>query len=149
MEKYKKVLQTRIKIMGAVCCGLLLLFTFDIFDIVKPLENGKFSELLRGFQFGLISVVELFFVYFIVRYMVTLQNENELKKLYYAECDERAKMIREKTGGNVNFICAIIILIAGIVGGYFNEIVFFSLVGCSLFLLVVKKVLKLYYMRKY
>jgi len=149
MEKYKKILKTRIGCMAIVESGILLFVVLDLLDIVKVEGNENFTDLLKGFQFGLLSIVSILFIYLMSRYTMIIRNENELKELYFAEYDERYKMIREKTGGTTILICAIIILLGGIIGGYFNEIVFFTLVGCSLFLFIVRKVLTIYYRRKY
>lgn len=149
MEKYRKTLIKRIIIMVIADVGLTLLYLFQIPEKLKPIENANFSDYIKGFQAGMISVLDIFFLYLSIRYYLTLKKEEALKKLYYAETDERQKFIREKTGGTVLIVCAVMILIGAIIAAYFNETVFFTMLGCSLFLLLARKVLCIYYKNKY
>ncbi len=149
MERYRKSLIKRIIVMAVTGIGLTVIYLLQIPERLWPMENIHFSEYIRGFQAGLILVLDIFFLYLAVRYGMTLKNEEQLKKLYYAENDERQKFIREKTGGRVLEVCAAVILIAGIIAAYFNEMVFFTMTGCSVFLLLTRKVLRLYYRNKY
>lgn len=149
MERYRKSLIKRIIIMAVTGIGLTLMYLLQIPERLRPIENADFSEYIRGFQAGGILIIDIFFLYLIVRYGMTLKKEEQLKKLYYAETDERQKFIREKTGGRVLEVCATVILIAGIIAAYFDETVFFTMVGCSTFLLITRKALRLYYKNKY
>jgi len=45
--------------------------------------------------------------------------------------------------------CAVIILVAATAAGYFNPVIFFTLLGCSVFLLAVIIALSAYYGHKY
>ncbi len=149
MERYRKSLIKRISVMAVTGSGLTVMYLLQIPERLRPMENIYFSEYIRGFQGGLILVLDIVFLYLTVRYGMTLKNEEQLKKLYYAEHDERRKFIREKTGGRVLEVCAAVILIAGIIAAYFNETVFFTMTGCSVFLLLTRKVLRLYYRNKF
>lgn len=149
MEKYRKTLIKRLIIMAVTGIAVTLVYFFQIPEKIRPIENANFSDYIRGFQAGLILVIDILFIYLIVRYTMVLKKEDQLKKLYYAETDERERFIREKTGGTVLYVCAIVILIGGIVAAYFSEAVFFTMLGCSVFLLVTRKVLCLYYKHKY
>lgn len=148
MEKYKKTLVYRICIM--VFCFIIILVgcLLKMNGVFSPQDTDAFSEFHQGFQLGIIALVESMFIYLMGRYIVTLQKPEELKKLYYAEYDERKRTIREKSGGYTIFLCAVAILIVAIIAGYFNEIVFYSLVGCSFFLFITRKILILYYSYK-
>ena len=148
MEKYKKTLVYRICII--IFCFIIILVgcLLKMNGVLSPQDTDVFSEFHQGFQLGIIALVESMFIYFMGRYIVTLQKPEELKKLYYAEHDERKRTIREKSGGYTIFLCAIAILIVAIIAGYFNEIVFYSLVGCSFFLFITRKILILYYSYK-
>lgn len=149
MERYRRVLQIRIGAMCSVIFVILMMQVFNLLEEIKPSMDLAFGDFVQGFQSGIMVIIDLLFVYLIVRYTVTLKNEEELKRLYCAEYDERAIMIREKSGGYTMFICAIVILVAGVIGAYFNEMIFFSLVGCSVFLFAVRKGLRIYYSRKF
>ena len=148
MENYKNTIKKRIVIMTVVCLVVVSVYVVNLFHDFGTV-NENFSDYIKGFQLGLIIVLVIFMIGLMRKYFIALKNEQSLKKLFFEETDERARMISEKTGGNVIIACALCILIAGIIAGYFNEIIFFTLTGCCLFLLVTRKVLKLYYRGKY
>lgn len=148
MERYKKTLLTRIYSMAFFGLAILVGYVLRTSGILGMQNMDVFSEFHQGFQFGIITLVEIIFIYLITQYIVTLQKPEELKKLYYRENDERIRTIREKSGGHIIFVCAITILITAIIAGYFNEIIFWTLVACSLFLFITRKVLMIYYSRR-
>ena len=149
MEKYRKTLIRRIIIMAIIGIGLPFMYICGIPELLRPIENANFSDYIRGFQAGLIFVIDILFLYLIIRYVLTLKSEENLKRLYYAEMDERQKFIREKTGGTVIWGCAIMILVGAVIAAYFDETVFFTMLGCSLFLFLTRKILCIYYKNKY
>lgn len=148
MERYKKTLLTRIYAMTFFGFAILVGYILKMSELSGIQSMGAFSEFYQGFQLGIIIFVEVIFAYLITRYIITLQKPEELKKLYYRENDERIRTIREKSGGHIIFVCAITILITAIIAGYFNEIIFWTLVACSLFLFITRKVLIIYYSQR-
>lgn len=149
MEQYKDSLKTRIAVLSAGVIALATLLVLGEYGAFRPIWVSEFSEFLRGFQTGILFSVSLVFIYFIVKSVWLLKNEEKLKAAYYTENDERHKLIMMKIGGNAMYVCTIIVLLAGIVAGYFNETVFFSLAGTALFLLLIRLALKIYYHIKY
>ncbi len=149
MEQYKDSLKSRIAVLSVGAAAMATLLLLGEFGVIRAIAANNFSEFLRGFQTGILLSVSLIFSYFIGRYRWLLKNDEKLKSAYYAENDEREKLIAMKVGGNAMYVCIVLILLAGIVAGYFNETVFFSLVGCALFLLLVRVALKIYYHKKY
>jgi len=145
MEKYKKTLQIRVRIMSIYVLGLVL-FTINS-RFFMPLQTEE--SMLKGFQEGLLSGMAIVFLILVLKYSRALKDEILLKKLYLKSKDERKRIIMDKSGGYVIIVCSVIILVAGIIGGYFNKSVFYSLVGCAYFLLSIKIILKVYYMKKY
>lgn len=148
MEKYKKILLIRIMVMGACTFLMLIAYILSMKNVFNISSNSDFSDFHKGFQMGIFLSIEIIFVYLITRYTIVLQKPEELKKLYCAEYDERMILIREKSGGYPLFCCGFAIIIAAIIFGYFNEIVFFTLLACAIFLFVVRKVLRIYYSKK-
>lgn len=150
MEKYKLVLKKRIIIFtGLIILAVILqICAFNnVFGIA--VRDGFNAGAMTGFQTGLLSGLSGIFIYQIVRYSLAMKDNIKLKKLYNTEHDERRKEIKQKSGGNVIIFSSIIIIFGGIILGSFNEIVFFSLIGCAMFQLNLCAVLKLYYSRKY
>lgn len=148
MDNYKLVLKKRITILAVFVLMALILTGYSLL-IANSGGEDLFTGKLIGFQCGLSGSLLLPFIFMISRYTVIMKDETKLRKLYNWENDERKKEIKQKAGGNVILLCSVSIIFAGIVAGYFNEIVFYSLIGCALFLLHVSIVLKLYYTKKY
>ncbi|MBD5449832.1 MAG: hypothetical protein HDR28_06705 [Lachnospiraceae bacterium] len=71
--------------------------------------------------------------------------QSAIREFYFKEHDERMAAIREKSGGNVMDTSGIVIIMAGVVAGYFNPVVFGTMIICGVFLLLVKKLLHIYY----
>lgn len=149
MEQYKDSLKSRIAVLSVGAAVMLTVLFLSEFGAFRAIGLSDFSEFLRGFQTGILLSVSLVFCYFIGRFRWLLKNDEKLKSAYYAENDEREKLIKMKVGGNAMYVCTVFILLAGIVAGYFNETVFFSLAGCALFLLLIRVALKIYYHKKY
>ncbi|MDK2952373.1 MAG: hypothetical protein PWQ77_2038 [Kosmotogales bacterium] len=145
MEKYKKKLKTRILFMSLAIIFAVILLIFNSMKMVEAGDEETFSSgFIDGFQSGLLAALVGIFCVFIINYLIVMKDERKLRLLYNRENDERRKQIKLKSGGNVVLINSIIIIFAGIVAGYFNEIVFFSLIGCALFQLLVSAVIKMY-----
>ena len=147
MEQFKKKL--RVRIAANIISGIVILACVIIGAVITigP-DTTEFSSFHLGFQVGLTAAVELFMILGTVKYLRVLRSEEKLKKLYYEENDERTRAISEKTGGSVLYVCTIILLAAGIIAGYFNSVVFFTLLSCAAFLLVTRGGLSFYYSKK-
>lgn len=149
MDKYKMVLKKRIIILAVFVLFALTLTGYSLLIVSNSVGEDLFAGNLIGFQCGLSCSLLLPFIFLITRYRSIMNNETKLRKLYNWENDERKKEIKQKSGANVILFCSVIIIFAGIIAGYFNEIVFYSLIGCAFFLLHVSVGLKLYYTKKY
>ena len=143
MEQYKESLKARIAVLSVSIAALIALLILNESGTFRAIGLNEFSEFLRGLQTGILFSVCIVFG------CLLLKNDEKLKAAYYTENDERHKLIMMKTGGNAMYVCTVAILIGGIVAGYFNEIVFFSLAGCALFLLLARCALKIYYHKKF
>lgn len=145
MEKYKRKLKTRILFMSLAIIFAVILLIFNSMKMVEAGDEEPFSSgFIDGFQSGLLAALVGIFCVFIINYSIVMKDEKKLRLWYNRENDERRKQIKLKSGGNVVLINSIIIIFAGIIAGYFNEIVFFSLIGCALFQLLVSTVIKMY-----
>jgi hypothetical protein len=150
MEQYRLVLKKRIKIMLLLTLFAAFLqsaIIFDIFDLTS--EMGFLGGVVSGFQTGLLSAIMVIFIIISIRYLLIMKDEKKLKLMYNAENDERKIMIKQKSGGNVIIANSVIIIFAGIIAGYFNVIVFYSLVACGMFGIYFCLLLQLYYSKKY
>ncbi|MDF2589140.1 MAG: hypothetical protein K0S41_2981 [Anaerocolumna sp.] len=145
MEKYAKKVKVRSFIMSIVTLliGITIIF---LMIIQKQLPNVP--DFIRGFQFGAFSGLELIMIYYIVKDIISINDEKSLRKLYIKETDERTKAIMQQTGDIGMTICMIGLAFATIVAGFFDQTVFFSLLGATIFTSTIRGVLKLYYHKK-
>jgi len=108
-----------------------------------------FSDFGLGFNFGIVCGFMITAIFYIYRNVKALKDDEKLKKLYIAETDERNLLILQKSGSVGLNVITIGLLIGASVSIYFNEMVFFTLLGACLFVSLVRLVFKLYYHKKY
>jgi hypothetical protein len=112
-----------------------------------PLEM-LIPDYVLGFSGGLSLAVAFLLIRSVAKYTKALQSEEILKELYIEETDERNVTIRTKTGGTAINIILGTLICAALVGGIFNEIVFYTLFATLLFVSSVILILKFYYKKK-
>jgi len=131
MEKFKNVLSKRIVVMN----------TFNLLAVSFIALSNIYRSTIYTKN---VDIADMIF-----RYRKALRSETELKKLYIEEMDERRKLIKDKIGGTGLNICLGGIATATIISGFFNEVVFLSLMGALIFMASVKGILKVYYRNKF
>ena len=97
---------------------------------MRGLKNGKVQNL------ALIRII---------RYRKALRNDKELQIQYNKENDERMKAIPAKAGMPMILISSIIMVIAGIIIGYSNMVVFYTLIAAAVIQLVIACITKFIY----
>lgn len=149
MEKMRQEVEGKLRYWRRMNVLCVLLLAINIWNYFRPIKGGnEYQEFFQGFQMGLICTIALFCAYSIMKLQKILGNEESIRAFYIKEHDEREEAIREKTGGTVLYTCGVLIILAGVIAGYFNPVVFISLVCSGAFLLLVKKVLRIYYCKK-
>ena len=145
MEDFKKVLRRRMWLLRVVMLvGLLFLLNHQ-FELVQL--PGHPVAAVREFQGGLLSALCILLAVMIIRYNRALGDERHLQLLYNREHDERMRLIRQKAGMPILMVTSLGMVVAGVVAGYFNAVVFMTLIGAALIQLVVAVAVKLYYVR--
>lgn len=144
MEAYRKKLKTRIVLLGIVC---IIAAVMGIYDglILKdtPSKSDVFS-----FQIGLAIGFEFLAVVQIFRYNRILKDEKKIQLEYNRENDERGKEIRRKAGMPMLMITSGLMIAAGIAAGYFNTVIFITLIAAAICQMTIGAGVKLYYMKK-
>ncbi len=146
MEKFRAKIQKRVLILS-----LTAIFTAAVYLLLVSgliMDTPSVPDFVRGFNMGAFSGVELVLVFFTVKYSVSMKNEAALKKLYIEENDERRKMIFQKTGAVGMTLFIILSAIGAIIAGFFNQTVFFTLIGTTALGSLIRGVCKLYYHNK-
>lgn len=77
-----------------------------------------------------------------------MKSEEDLKKLYIKETDERRVAVMTQAGRTGLYIVFVMLIMAMLISGYFSKIVFFTLLGVVLFTSLVMLLTKLYYNKK-
>ena len=147
MEKYKKTLRIRIALFGSVILlnAVLAICQRIMDDRGKiPADVSSITDFQSGFLMGL-AILSLFML---IKYRKLLRDERSLRESYNRETDERMVLIRSKAGMPALLITSIVMIFAGIFGGYYNIIIFYTLLAAGLCQILLGVCLKFYYMHK-
>lgn len=146
MESFKGILKKRLALMSL--CNILAFAFIVLTGIYGNMTVGgseNIAEMIRGFQVGVFSSLQLMIGIYIIKYIKALRIGDELNKLYIEEKDERTKFIKDKIGGVGFNFCLGVIATATVISGFFHQIVFATLLGVLIFIVLVKAFLKIYY----
>ena len=149
MEQYKLQIKKRIALESLLAAVIAAVCIASFLGVLPTNPGTRFGDFMMGFLLGLSCTVVVFFIIGTVKKVRMLHNEEKLRNAFIKENDERTKFIASKTGGRVMHTSAVVILVAAIIAGYFSSTVFFTLLGCSMFLLLVIITLSAYYGRKF
>lgn len=143
MEKYKKVLKKRIYALLTVIVVAVVLMVVNVYLFIGK-QDGSFDDgFLKGFQIGLLGAMFVYSLITIINYSHALKDEKMLQIQYNEEHDERLKAIQAKAGiPFVKYVAYALILI-GIVAGYFNPTVFYTLIATVFALEIASAVVKI------
>ncbi|GAK40526.1 hypothetical protein PUW24_19810 [Paenibacillus urinalis] len=145
MEKYKIQVTTRKNALLLIAAAMLLIYAGLVF------YRGGLPELpsfIKGFHTGAFIGVELCIVFFLVKYRKASKNEAELKKLYIEENDERNAVILQSASSLSMVIILVGLGMASVIAGFFNTMIFYTLMAALFFVLIVFFVLWIYFAKK-
>ncbi len=145
MEKFRAKIRKRVILLSMTVMFLTAIYLILLTGLM---DLPPISDFIKGFNGGIVAGVEIVLVFFTVKYFVSMKNEVSMKKLYIKENDERTQMIMQKTGEVGMTFFMIISVIATIISGFFNETVFFTLLGATVFSTLIRVACKLYYHTK-
>jgi len=147
MEEFKRRAKRRIIIFSGMTLVAVALGIYSIFAMDNSKEASLAEGIIAGFQFGIIFGIGILGLIQIIKLRRAIKNETNLKILYNQEHDERLKTIRSKAGMPMLMVTSIIMLIAAIIFGYFNLVVFYTLVIAATAQLTIGAIVKLYCMK--
>lgn len=148
MENYRKKLQKRT--VGYVCTAILSVIISIIHACVNISKSpiASFSDArIVGFSAGILTSLAVFSAVKIVQLRRVIKDEKLIKLQYHKEHDERQKAIRSKAGMPMVLIMSILMFLASIIGGYYNDLVFYTLFIAGFVQLFVGVIVKIYYMK--
>lgn len=148
METYKNSLNNR-KIIAVI--GILIAILALVFALVYQLPTISSNErsFMAGFQVGILTVVIVMLGIDFVKSSKALKDETRLRNMYIEENDERQQAIDQKAGSIGMNIVAFGMSLATAIAGSFHETVFFTMLGATIFIVLVRVSLMLYYKKKY
>ncbi len=147
MEKFKQSIKRRIIVLSIL---VIICLALGIQNLVmtSSTENGSMSDgIVSGFQFGLIFGIGIRAMIEIIMLSKAMKDDKKIKLLYNKENDERMKTIRSKAGMPMVMITSVMMLTAAIVAGYFNIVVFYTLVIAAMVQLTIGATIKLFLMK--
>ena len=147
MEDFKKRIKRRIILFSGMTLLIALLVVYDFFASGNSEKASMTDGIVSGFQFGLIFGIGTLALLQLIKLNTVIKDDKKLKMLYYKEHDERLKTIRSKAGMPMLMITSVVMLIAAIIAGYFNIVVFYTLVISAIVQLSIGTIVKLYCMK--
>ncbi len=145
MNEYRKKIKTRMTVfmvLGLLFAGYILLMVLT--DRRMVVGNDLIAGFIEGAMTSVIGVVIFFQVY----YSRVLKDEAKLKAMYTKENDERMILIRQKSGVPFVFYSSGLLILAGVVAGFYNETIFATLIVAGAAQCLIAVVLKAIYSKK-
>lgn len=155
MDKFRVSVKRRVLV--SVIQMVLLLAAIIIIAIQgEKLLSGLSSsslnpppDFITGFVVGMLSGILAVELFYLIKYIRALGNEEKFKALYISENDERCKYISSQIGSTALVIITIGLVCGVVISAFFNFTVCISLVGALLFVEIVALCLKAWYSKKY
>ncbi|MBC3802981.1 hypothetical protein GH808_00800 [Acetobacterium fimetarium] len=149
MEAFKTKVKRRRISDAALMLVAVVLGIICVISMGSQADDGTMAEgFVAGFQFGLVISIGVLSLVDFIKLSRALKDETKLRMLYNKEHDERMKAIRSKAGQPLLTVTSMLMIIAAIIAGYFNFIVFFTLIAAVLGQLTVSAGVKLVCLKK-
>lgn len=143
MKAYRKTIKNRINLFSLLILIAAALGVYDTFFASKQIKASP----MFNFQLGLTAALALTALVGIFRNKRVLDDEQKLKKQYYKENDERIKAIKAKAGLPAVWVYSALMIVAGMIVGYFNELIFITLIAAAVVQLLLASVIQLIYQK--
>ena len=144
MEKFRLGIKNRSKKITLAASLIFLIYVYLSRKIGVP---DAINDLAAGYNLGLLIALQVGAIYFITKYNKALKNKAQLKKLYIEKHDERKELIQYKSSALGISIFIFILLLATIISGFYNLVVFYTLLGVCLIILAILVLTKLYFLK--
>ena len=145
MEKFRLGIKNRSKKITLAASLIFLIYVYLSRKIGVP---DAINDLAAGYNLGLLIALQVGAIYFITKYNKALKHKAQLKQLYKEKHDERTELIQYKSSalGISKFI--FLLLLATLISGFYNLVVFYTLLGVCLIILAILVLTKLYFLKK-
>ena len=143
MEQFRKSIQIRIKIFSLLSLFTALFGVYNVFFVPESLKSLEVYE----FQTGLFAAICILSSINIIKYKKLLEDNQKLRIEFNKENDERYKVIKSKAGIPMIPILSVFLLIIGIMAGYSNLTVFYTLITIGFCQMLISALIKLFYLK--
>ncbi|HKM35801.1 MAG TPA: hypothetical protein VJY54_13825 [Lachnospiraceae bacterium] len=144
MEQFRKTIRIRIAWLMALSLTTGLMGVYDVFFATNILKESIVFQFLGGASTAICIISSIN----IIRYRKIISDESKSKLLCNKENDERYKIIKSKAGIPIVPVLSVLMMLSGIIAGYLNITVFYTLLIAAICMVLVSGVVKLYYMKK-
>ncbi len=144
MDQFRKKIKIRTVWLVVLSLTTALIGVYDVFFAPETLKNMAVFE----FQGGALAAICILSSIHIIKYNKILKDDNKLKLEFNKENDERYKAIKSKAGIPIVPIFSILMMLTGIIAGYFNTEVFYILIIVAICQVIISGVIKLIYMKR-
>jgi len=144
MEKFRKKLKLRISWLSVLSLTTTLMGVYNVFFAPETLKNITVFE----FQCGALAAICILSLLNIIKYKKILRDDTKLELEYNKENDERFKTINNKAGIPIIPILSVLMIMSGIIVGYFNTTVFYTLIIVTMCQILISGVIKLIYIKR-
>lgn len=145
LQAYKAQLRRRQMWIGIAMLVAVALLVLSSGVLGTNLYSDSIPDFARGFQEGVSFALLVCLLALFLTTGHVMKNEARLEKLFVAEQDERNRYIRNRIGGVGINVMLVLLAVAAIIAGFFNETVFFTLFGTLACISLLKSGLKLYF----
>lgn len=142
MEAFKKKLKTQ-----QLLSTMVLTSSLAIYFLLRFLTKDV-SDFAQGLTTGFWIAIEVLALVNTVRLLVTLRSEEEIRKLYIQEHDERNCAIQKETAQKSGVISVIVLGMAVLVTGFFDIKVSITLFAVLSVDALITIAVNLYYRKK-
>ncbi len=155
MEKYREKLKLENRVTALLCvilavfCLIMALSEAGVLPITPATGDGHYHSRWRGFCCGAATGILLVMLFFLVRSVRAMKDEKQLKKLYIKENDERCNQIFYLSRAQAMRTLLILGIIGFLVASYFNMLVGFTILGCTMVGSVLCLGFQAYYQKKF
>jgi hypothetical protein len=140
LEDFKRKLRRRITYGIAYC---LLVLVIVVTAMKMRIEDHATSFAL-GFGCGMLIVA----LAYTIKYLGALKNEAKLRALYIEETDERSRHINERVGATGINVAIAVFSLAMLISNYVDPTVFMTMLAVTLFTVLLKSLLGIYFARR-
>jgi hypothetical protein len=145
MEDYRKKVISNMIVGGIIITIAVCLCVFDLLIDLELISFKPENIMLLNFQTGFLLGIGMVALITMFRCGKALKSPEKLQIMYNQEYDERQAFIRQKAGMPMLSLTSGAMVLAGIIAGYFNDIVFYTLIAAAMAQLVISVLVKLYY----